>query len=84
MWHNDLLFQEQASDKDDPYTSDIEKLIQIKERQGAKIRALKNEIKMLSLKSKPVPPILGPAITVIPETKPEATSEHGSGAVRMG
>jgi hypothetical protein len=54
-----FTFQEEASDeKEDPYASDIEKLIEIKKRQALEIESLKNEIRMLSVKSKPLPPIL--------------------------
>lgn len=35
---------------------------------------------MLSMKSKPLPPIFGSAVTVIPETKPEAALAYGAWA----
>ncbi|KAJ9600983.1 hypothetical protein L9F63_000821, partial [Diploptera punctata] len=61
--------------KPDLYKKDVEKLIKIKNEQIEQIESLKQEIKMLSLKSRPLPPIAKLSKTSIPEERTESL-EH--------
>ncbi|PSN52095.1 hypothetical protein C0J52_03890, partial [Blattella germanica] len=59
--------EEAIEEKQDPYKSDIKKLNEIQNRQSIQIEVLKSEIKKLSLKSRPLPPISAVSKTSIPE-----------------
>ncbi|XP_069678702.1 cilia- and flagella-associated protein 44 [Periplaneta americana] len=69
--------EEAVDEERDPYKSDNEKLLKAKKRQALQIQSLKNEIKILSLKTKPLPPISASTT----QTKPdEILSVHSSEA----